>query len=371
MAPRLPVISRLAMACRPRNLYSRLLQLPLELIFIIAKFLSPVDLVLLAQTSRSLRAIFQNQASATKLSSTEYLSFLAGLVRDKPEEWVCENCMTLHPIVKRDTPAAENHVSSCPYRHVPPSWLHQSGAASTNTYRREIRDCRDFFGKKVRHDTRLCFSQIRIEHRHIQLALKYTRLQERKYNSYLRALLKPYQDKSFKRRNGSQLKTHYSAHPKIVASHDGNPRFLLLSTWRYHRGRENITFDEIGRLKICPHIELDPRPPGFSRYPTLALRESNKRALQEAMESALETQENRQEKTGACARCATDFSVQLGCRFLDLYVWQDFGPEGSPVDLAWETQRCGLGFDGVPNLWSQGPALHHEPGSIRKLYEEQ
>ncbi|KAI0551539.1 hypothetical protein F4679DRAFT_593340 [Xylaria curta] len=355
-----------------RNLDSRLLQLPLELIFIIAESLSPADLVLLAQTSRSLRAIFENQASATRLCSTDYLSFLAGLARGKPEEWVCENCMTLHPIVKLDTPAAVNHVSSCPYRHVPPYWLRQKGSSCTNYYRKAIRDRPDTYENQYRTDTRLKFSQIRIEHRHVQLALKYTRLQERKYSSYLQALLEPHHDTNFRRMTKSQLETRYSAYPKIVAGHDGNLRFLLWSTWRYYRDLENITFDKIGRLKICPHVEVERRPPSFRRSPTLVIRESWRKSLQEAMKRVLEAQENGQEYTGACARCATDFSVQLGRRSLDLHVWQDFGPEGSPADLAWATHIAGIGIDGVPNLWSLGPVLHHEPGTIRKLfYKEQ
>ncbi|KAI3330155.1 hypothetical protein F4824DRAFT_515854 [Ustulina deusta] len=337
----LPVLGSLwRRHCRQRNLDNFFLQLPLDVIFMIAEFLDPVDLVLFSQTCDSLRVLFQKHSNATRLSRTEYLSYLTGRARGKPRKWVCEKCMMLHPIFGFDTPAAINQVSTCPRRR---------GTRYTRTY----------YDKK-RRDTRLQCGQIRIEHRHIQLALKYTRLQEGKYNSYLQALLSPHHDINFRCKNNAQLETYYSAYPKVVMGHDGNLRFLLLSTWRYHKGRGNISLDSIGYLSICPHVALDSRLPWLFHYPGYALQDVVNRAL--AVEG--------EEQTGACPRCATDFSVQLSCQFLDLHVWQDFGPEGSPVDLAWKTQCEDVGLDGVTNCWHWGPTLYHEPGTIRKLYGE-
>ncbi|KAI0186401.1 hypothetical protein EV127DRAFT_395016 [Xylaria flabelliformis] len=341
MAGRLPSVPRSVLARSRRNLDSRLLQLPLELIFIIAKFLNPVDIVLLAQTCHSLHAIFPNHASASGLRYYRrdlYFSFLVVLARDRPEEWACENCVALHPIVKLDTPAAIDHVWSCPI--------------SKGIGRRAV--C--LFAKRL--DTRLWCQQIRIEHRHVSLALKYTRLQKRIYASYLEALLAPHHDTNFNQVNGSQLETHYSAYPKIVMGHDGNFRFLLLSTWRYFESHEKLTFDGIngagiGGQKICPHIGK--HTPGSSLH----------HAVCETLKAG---KKKRQELTGACESCTTDFSVQFDHHFLDLHVWQDFGPEGSPSDLAWQTQCSRICLTDVQN---SGPTLYHEPGTIRKLYEEQ
>ncbi|KAI0411435.1 hypothetical protein F5X98DRAFT_383792 [Xylaria grammica] len=314
------------------NLDSCLLQLPPELILYIADFLSPSDLILFSQTCYPLRAILQKYINTVKLSRTEYLSYLAAHAREDPRKWVCGKCMTLHPVVGLDTPAANLQRSSCPRRS----------------------------HGEIRYDNRLYYGQIRLEHHHIQLALKYTRLQKYKYNSYLRALLAPHYDPNFSPRNNAQLKTHYSAYPKIATAHNGNLTFLLLSTWRYHKGLGNISFDNIGYLPICPHVMIHPFRTWGPHDPSYG--------LQEALKMVLGAKGDRQEHTGACPRCATDFSVRLNPRFLDLHVWQDFGPEGSPGDLAWETHCDGIGLDGVPNCGDWGHILYHEPGTIRKLY---
>ncbi|KAI1349218.1 hypothetical protein F5Y01DRAFT_327554, partial [Xylaria sp. FL0043] len=214
-----------------------------------------------------------------------------------------------------------------------------------------------------RWDTRLWYGQIRLEHRHIRLALKYTRLQEQKYDSYLQALLAPHHDMAYSPRGEARLETHYSAYPKITTASNGSLRFLLLSTWRYYKGREKISLKKIGYLPICPHVMIDPFRIG-RRY------DDPDNQLEEAIEVSLWTQGNRREHTGACSRCATDFSVQSDAQSLDLCVWQDFGPEGSPGDLAWEIHCDSVGLDGVPNCWDWGHTLYHEPGTIRKLYEK-
>ncbi|RYP66803.1 hypothetical protein DL771_007601 [Monosporascus sp. 5C6A] len=317
------------------------LQLPLELICLVAEYLTPVDLALFSQTCRSLRATLQGHSNAAHLSRTEYFAYLAGRARGLPEKWVCGRCMALHPIVKRDTPASIYCMSSCPL-----GWVTRS--LDSNLYR------------GVRTDARLRYRQIRIDHHHVQLALKYTRLQSRKYNSYLQALMAPHHDLRFGPSVVIPLKTHYSAYPKVVAGDDGNLRFLLLSTWRYHKGRKYISLRNMGYQIICPHLELN-------HCTSPHLRGDPCHVLEAAVEEALKARGDGQERTGACPRCATDFSVQL-TEYLNLHVWQDFGPEGSPIDIAWKSQSAGRGLDGVENWRSTGPTLYHEPGSIRKLY---
>ncbi|KAL7622012.1 hypothetical protein AAE478_007513 [Parahypoxylon ruwenzoriense] len=313
------------------NLDHPFLRLPAELIYLVAEFLTPADLALFSQTCCWLRATFKRHSNAAHFSRTEYLSYLAGCARGLSEQWVCEECMALHPIVKLDTPASIYHMSSCPL-----GW--------------DTSSCDGHLYGTIRTDARLDYRQIRIEHHHVQLALKYTRLQRRKYNSYLQALTAPHHDMRFGPSAAIPLKTHYSAYPKVVAGDEGNPRFLLLSTWRYHKG-------------LCPHLELN-----YCTSPRL--RGGPCHVLESAVEEALEAQSNGQERTGACPRCATDFSVRLTSEYLNLHVWQDFGPEGSPVDLAWKSQSFGFNsdLDGVENWRLTGPTLYHEPGSIMKLY---
>ncbi|KAI1485815.1 hypothetical protein F5X96DRAFT_658040 [Biscogniauxia mediterranea] len=55
--------------------------------------------------------------------------------------------------------------------------------------------CRGYSHRVVRTNIlRPNYKHIQIDHHHVQLALKYTRLQCRKYNSYLQALIAPYHD---------------------------------------------------------------------------------------------------------------------------------------------------------------------------------
>ncbi|KAI0104656.1 hypothetical protein GGR51DRAFT_560918 [Nemania sp. FL0031] len=157
---------------RPRdeqpNVNVPLLQLPVDLIVDIAKFLAPADKVLLSQTCSSMRDCLakHSNANAAHLSRADYFAYLAGIARGLPEKWVCDCCMALHTIDKYDKPTAKWRSSRCPVYSTRPLWRHSR-----------------------LHDTH----HIRIQHHHVQLALKYTRLQQRKYDSYLRDLLAPYQ----------------------------------------------------------------------------------------------------------------------------------------------------------------------------------
>ncbi|KAI0008664.1 hypothetical protein F4779DRAFT_427208 [Xylariaceae sp. FL0662B] len=180
----------------------------------------------------------------------------------------------------------------------------------------------------------------------------------------------PYHDMRFGPNDATPLETHYSAYRKVVAGDDGNLRFLLLSTWRYHKRFWGISLRDIGHLIICPHQELN-------FYTISDLRSGHRLFLETAVEMALKGRGDGQEQTGACPRCATDFSVQLTPEYLKLQVWQDFGPEGYPDDLAWISQSNCRGLDSFFffififffNRRAVGPTLYHEPGSIRKLYE--
>ncbi|KAI0117839.1 hypothetical protein GGR51DRAFT_555123 [Nemania sp. FL0031] len=307
-----------------------LLQSPTELILCIAEFLYPSDIVAFCQTCPAVRRILKGKycIDSSKLSRTEQLRCLAALAKQKPQKWVCEDCTALHPMVESDTPASIFNESSCPRRS------HRGWT-----------------------DARLQFDQIKLEHRHIQLALKYTRLQKKGYNSYLKALLAPHINLEFAPLY-NYLKTHYSAYPKIATASNGNLTFLLLSTWRYHSGPQKISCDNIGYLPICPHVAWNPWSKWDRGHPS--------HALQEAVRGAVLAQRG-WEHIGACPRCATDFSVELSLdsQYLDLRVWQDFGPEGSPEDPAWQTHVARI----YSNNWERGPTLYHELGSIRRLYE--
>ncbi|EPE08945.1 f-box domain containing protein [Ophiostoma piceae UAMH 11346] len=59
------------------------------------------------------------------------------------------------------------------------------------------------------------------------------------------------------------------------------------------------------------------------------------------------------------------------------YIYQDLGPEGAPTDLAWQIHlpgRCAFAEDVTGatdwNTTTNGPTLHHEPGTIKELYQD-
>ncbi|KAI1126098.1 hypothetical protein F5Y10DRAFT_294035 [Nemania abortiva] len=316
--------------CEQPSINSPFLQVPAELLSYIATFLAPADAVLLSQTCRSMRARLGKHSNTARLSCADQFAYLAGIARDLPEKWVCDYCLALHPINKRDKPTAERRPCSCPLYSFQKSWLR---TRLHNHY------------------------HIAIEHHHVQLALKYTRLQQRKYDSYLQDLLKPYQERPFSTMSYTSI-THqarYSAYPRIVTGSDGNPKFLLFSVWKYLAGGRDIMFHRLGCQRICPHLK-------FLDYDYDKYNNSLLHTVRWALHKS------GMEWRNSCARCATDFSAMLCGRNLYLQVWQDLGPEGSPLDLAWRSQNIYPGVDGVTNSAEAGPSLHHKAGSIQKLY---
>lgn len=293
-----------------------LLQLPVELILLIAEYLTAIDIALLSQTSKSLHFILGSRRIRLSFHRDRF-SYLVYRSRGLPGQWACEACMTFHPIAVHDIPRSIRDQSSCP------------------------RGRDSFDGRAVmRYDNRLHYNPIRIDRRHVELALKYTRLQQREYNSYLQALMAPYHAK-FESPRAIPLKTYYSAYPKVVTGDDGDMKFLLLSTWRYYKGYGEIYLDEVVFPKICPHLQMN----AFNSY-SLAYN-----GLEVAVMEALETQGDGQEWAGACTHCATDFSVQFSVKYLDLKVWQELVPENSFLNLGWGQFTC--------------PSF---PGAIRRLY---
>ncbi|KAI4864314.1 hypothetical protein F4820DRAFT_470651 [Hypoxylon rubiginosum] len=329
-----------------QNQGSALLRLPLEMIHLITDLLTPVQRVLFSQTCRSLQNGLGRYPNASKLSRIDYFAYLAGHARGLPDQWVCEDCMALHPMTELDTPAAEYFSSSCPLGP-----LGKSLGGHPCLF------------KVKRMDTRLYYHQIRIEHQHIQLALKYTRLQQPEYNKYLQALLAPHHRGTWKPSFTSCLRTRYSAYPKVIADDDGNLRFMLLSTWRYRRDSyEDISFRNMGYQIICPHLET-------FYHPMEKLIRAPLHVLEATFEEAFEAGPDGKERTSACPHCATDFSVRLTPTYMDLHVWQDFGSEVSPVDPAWKSHHFQKGCTPtIENTRTSGPTIHHEPGSVRLLY---
>ncbi|KAI0540399.1 hypothetical protein GGR58DRAFT_499204 [Xylaria digitata] len=311
---------------RPRKsqaLDNHLLHLPVKLITYIAGFLSLPDLILLAQTCYSLRIILWKPMVIAKQSRPEYRLYLLGIAGRRPDKWICQECMmTVHPMIKLDTSEATFSRSSCP---------HQDRGG-------------------ISYDTRLLDGQTRLEVRHIQLALKYSKLQKDKFLEHEKALLATH----------SNLSLRYTTRPGIALTRNGDIKFLHQTILQCHKEHGKISLNDVGDLRICPHVTLCSRRLRCSDHPGYR--------LQQAICRSLEGPGDEKPHRGACPRCATEFEVQLGTYWLNIYVWQNFGSEGSPGDLAWETRCEPVSLDEAPNLGDVGQTVHHEPGTIREWF---
>lgn len=90
-----------------------ILNLPPDLILSISEALTPAGRTILSQTCRPLCIILGKGPGAAKLSFDQQLEYLACHVRESPDEWLCEVCMTLHPVSEHDTPNTPEHIQ-CP-----------------------------------------------------------------------------------------------------------------------------------------------------------------------------------------------------------------------------------------------------------------
>ncbi len=293
-----------------------------------------------------MRTVVGETPAPSNLSREQQLEFLACLVRSDPENWVCEACVELHAVVELDTPTRPWHMS-CPRGWA--SW------------------CRTVYGSQhARLNGRL------IDHRHVQLALKYSRMERHSGRRYLQELLAPQHNPNFAAHVYSDGRPHalaikYSAYPKVAMGADNRLRYLLLSVWHYRRIHEAVSLDTMGSLQICPHLYFSPRRAGRDARSPCEPREGCAEDIAvSAIGSALYAQGSL-EVYGGCPRCRTDFSVRASSEFAVLRAWQDLGPECSPIDLAWKSQVVSIRPSRL-NIRCCGPIVSHESLSVWRLY---
>ncbi|KAJ3519379.1 hypothetical protein NM208_g14147 [Fusarium decemcellulare] len=175
-------------------------------------------------------------------------------------------------------------------------------------------------------------------HRHVQLALKHTRLGKR--SPYLENISEP----------GPIIRPKREAlYPKIV-----NGRYIVLYTWTRTKSPGSLYQKDLEVLRACKHQccwssdnkKLQPLNPfhNFERTINAALREVGHEVL------------------GTCHRCATDFSVRVDNSVMTAWIWKDLGSEGSPMEPAWRR------LTGDYRLPSEDSKSEHKPGDIRALY---
>ncbi|XXH05984.1 hypothetical protein Hte_012429 [Hypoxylon texense] len=300
----------------------------------------------------------------------EYLNHLAYRAKALPDVWVCEACAALHSVDQWDLPRAPR--ITCPLGMK--QWNHK------------------VYNKPARLDER----NITLDHRHVQLALKYTRMKDTRYRGYLRALLEPQRNQDFRPfagldENPSYLKVQYLTHPKIVEGPDGRPHFLLRSTWRYNYTCKNVigrmSRASLGDLTICPHTGFCDEEYrclyGNGGYINPTLEDAVDEALDMAQvdgdgdenndevddDNDGEDEDGDEDEDGVrgwCPWCPTDFRVRASRKHIEIRAWQDMGTEGSPTDPEWRVHVASHGQDGGDDL---GPATRRGDGSAREMFE--
>ncbi|KAH7008540.1 hypothetical protein EDB80DRAFT_716748 [Ilyonectria destructans] len=306
-----------------------ILQLPVEVLLLIVEALPLSSQVSVSQTCRPLRTILAHlRNSASYLPRGEFLEFLSCLARNMPEKWVCDVCLKLHPVSLQDT-WKNPYRSSCPRYYV-----------YQKTYRLE---------------------HFSLGNRHVQLALKYTRMDgiSKKYQRYLETLLTPHHGTfladSLK---DTPLQRRHSVYPKIV-----NGRYLVLSVWRYDMDREKVSRQRMGSLRVCGHQIFNDWGEALREMAGFRVQDDPKKVLWTAVSTAFQAEGAEVRKS--CPYCLTDFSVQACPERATVRMWQDLGPEGSPLNPEWTENNIS-----VPLKERKFKIINNKvPGDIRRLYE--
>lgn len=216
----LTLFSRLIRNRRTVKQDSRFLDLPLTLIYDIFDELQLPEKILLSQTSRDLWYSLRYKCSSVmqKATAVERLSCLAVLGSILPDHRLCTYCRALHLVDLKDLPvtALDNPHRPCPAPETP--W--------------------------DRHRL-MCYYSIAF--RHVQMALKYTRLGDL-HQGYRASILQTFTT-SFPISQSMKLK--FTAKSTIV-----NGRFLLMTTFLYYEVDGLISYSQFSQLhfRFCAHL---------------------------------------------------------------------------------------------------------------------
>lgn len=205
------------------------------------------------------------------------------------------------------------------------------------------------------------FKPYKIAHRHVQQALKYSRLGIKSY--YLRKLMQPTPVVFMMRPRGTGT---YFARPKIVAG-----RFLLHEHFVFHEETKMFNSGDTSSFHgfcLCPHIgfQLD------CLYTRTGLRGSmrNRQGKLVPTDGGLYSSLIRatgpfvgMEILGGCHQCLTDYTM---CAYPDgnditMNLWRDFGPFGPSDNPVWTSHVYDPFMDPI-YIWDR------PIGTVRAMY---
>ena len=310
---------------------SLFLQLPVELVLDITDYLPLHSQAVVSQTCRHMQniAVSRLQNSLLKLHHvprTNYRrEYLALIVRDIPNKWLCEFCIRLHPVDFEDNPTRQGHCRC----NVKSAWPNYLGTIQ---------------------------NYFELGHRHVQLALKYTRLETigELNRQYLAQLMAPYH-RSF-RAIYEKRTAQFSLYPKVKLG-----RYLVKAVWEYEKEEEEgeANPETIWRLDICQHqgYEWYYENPRRINWRKAKLNDPHW-ALQNAMSEAFRNRDV--EIHGCCSFCRTDFSVRITSERATISAWKDMGSECSPEHISWTSQADKIGI-----------VFYNGEAAVRTLYESE
>ena len=282
---------------------SLLLILPPEILFEIFEHLPFYSQHILAQTcsalQNTLREPIETSRNALQEDRKEYQDFTTLVEWNIPTRLMCEHCAKPHRLHINDTPTQWNDCYSM--HQCPP--LEQLMAPSLYQW-----------------------VPFNLNMRHVQLALKFHRLDGGKHGAYVRSLLLPArgsEERLFQNVPAPYVKirphvVHYQVTPAVVGA-----RYLLRIQydWDHEDGPPSI-------IEMCHHLKISKEAWTISsgKGEPRMLRELN--AADEVVNRAMSFPgRGRPEILGHCKDCVTSFSVQGTAVTCKICIWQDLGPE--------------------------------------------
>lgn len=294
-----------------------LLNLPLALVYDIFDELQLAEKVLLSQTCRDLWYTLRCQCSSAMAQATavERLKCLALLGDILPDHRLCTSCRSLHLLDPKDLPDTHHDklYLSCP-------------APETMC-------------------SRHCFMPFYpIAFRHVQLAIKYTRL-DGVHQDYRADILRKFTTFI---PHFCSMRLNFGADPVIIRG-----RFILMTVFTFYTAVEPISSSNLSQayFQICPHLGA-----GSPLIPDNTL-------LAAARFASNDGQRGLHQELHSCDRCPTDFRIEIYDRRATLCVWQDLGDGSSPADPYWRSHIRDEG-----NNLFKGKKISYEHASVRMFY---
>ena len=310
----------------------KLSSLPLELLFDILDHLPWAEKVSLAQTCRDFWSSLHPRCAsifrdATFRNRVKYLNALSSLI---PDHYYCPRCYALHSIDSEDVPVLDEHRARsdifCGSRTCP--------------------------NPESPYSRRLIHPNYGLAFRHIQLAIKYSRLKNT-HQTYRASILQKFTTSTDP---SSSPEVQFTAEPRV---RDG--RFIIKTIHRISDGEQNLSMLKVieTRIRFCPHHSLNDIQGLLYRFqdPMLA-------SIDNLINLAPQSSSSHARHASSCDQCPTDYKIKFTGKELFVSTWQDLGTGICAKDHYWQSHDWISGFS-----WDRSSSFPpYEHGSIERLF---